>query len=267
MSDDNKESNCFNDGLLHITVLVISLFSLGLGVIDLRLTDSFTLVIMPYIPALFLSAFIFLSGKIYWIGNRQSKISSKIILLLIYPLVVKLALASGENIDLLLNVGPALLFKELGSMGTIIIGLPIALLLGFKRESIGMTSSICREPQLAILTDKYSFDSDEVRGFFIVYLISTVLGTLFISLLTNVLAFLIPLHPYSYALASGIGSTSMSVAAVSSLSAIYPALTDELLAFNAISNLISIVFSIYVYIFISLPLTEKLYNRFEHYFN
>ena len=78
---------------------------------------------------------------------------------------------------------------------------------------------------------------------------------------------MIPLHPFSYAFASEIGSTSMNVAALSSLTAIYPHLADKLLAFSSISNLISVVFGIYVYIFISLPLTEKLYNKLHGHFN
>ena len=39
--------------------------------------------------------------------------------------------------------------------GTIIIGSPIALLIGMKREAIGATFSIDREPNLAIISEKY----------------------------------------------------------------------------------------------------------------
>lgn len=264
--DNSKNTHIF-DYKLHLTLLVVSSISLYVGVININLFGDFKLIILPLITALFLSVVCFYVKQFSWIGKKQSSISAVLMLILIGPLIAKLAIASGQNINLLINVGPVLLFKELGSLGSIIFGLPIALFLGFKRESIGMTSSICREPQMVVLMDRYGFDSDEVRGFFTVYLIGIVLGTVFISLVVNFLTFIVPLHPFSYALASGIGSTSMSVAAVSSLSAIYPALNNELLAFSGISNLISIVFSIYVYMFISLPLTEWLYNKFEHYFN
>ena len=147
-------------------------------------------------------------------------------------------------------------------MGTIFAALPVALLLGFKRESIGMTSSICREPQMAVIIDKYGLSSDEVKGFMIVYLIGIILGTIFISIIAS-FSYLIPLHPYAYALACGVGSTSMNVAAVSSLITLHPDLSNQLLAFSGISNLISLILGVYVYILVSLPLTEKLYAYIE----
>ena len=67
-------------------------------------------------------------------------------LIIIGPLIAKLAITSGQNIDLLVKTGIAIFLEELGDIGSIFIALPVALLLGFKRESIGMTSSICREP-------------------------------------------------------------------------------------------------------------------------
>lgn len=264
---NNKEHTDIFDYKLHIAVFIISTISLYVGIIEINLVNGFKLIILPLILSLFLSIICYLIKRFKWIQENQSDACSVLLLILIGPLIAKLAVSSGQNIDLLLNVGPVLILEELGDIGTVLLGLPIALLLGFKRESIGMTSSICREPQMVVLIDKYGFDSMEVKGFFTVYLIGIVLGTLFISLIVNFLAYAVPLHPYSYALASGIGSTSISVAAVSSLSAIYPSLSDKLLAFSGISNLISVVFNIYVYMFISLPLTEKLYNKFKRYFN
>lgn len=267
LNEENKKNSYLYDYKLHLTILFVAIISLKVGTINIHLYGSFNLVILPLIPALFFSLLLYIFKPITWIGKEQSKACTKIMLLLISPLIVKLAISSGQNIELLYNVGPAIIFKEIGSIGTVLIGLPIALLLGFKRESIGMTSSICREPQLAVLVEKYGFDSDEVKGFFIVYVIGIVLGTLFISFLANILCYIIPLHPFSYALATGIGSTSMNIAAISSLTAMYPSMTDQLMAFSGISNLISLVFSIYVYIFIALPLTEKLYEKLSLYFN
>lgn len=264
---DNKSHSFVFDYKLHSTILFISSVSLYVGVININLFYGFKLLILPLVISLLLAIVCYLFKPFKWISKNQSGICSLLMLVLIGPLVAKLAISSGQNIEMLLNVGPLLVFEELGDIGTIVFGLPIALLLGFKRECIGMTSSICREPQMVVLIDKYGFDSSEVKGFFTVYLIGLVLGTLFISLIVNLLVYFIPLHPFSYALASGIGSTSMSVAAISSLSVIYPGMANKLLALGGISNLISIVFSIYVYIFISLPLTEWLYNKIGHYFN
>jgi len=262
---DSKKS-LLNDYKLYLTILIISIFSLAYGTIKLPIFSNVNLIIFPFIISLFLAILFYILKPFKWVNYNQSKKCTSLILILIGPLLVKLAIASGQNISLLFNVGPLLFLKELGSIGTVLIGLPIALLLGFKRESIGMTSSICREPQLAVLIEKYGFDSDEVKGFFIVYLIGIVLGTVFITFLVNFLCYVIPLHPYSFALATGIGSTSMNVAAISSLTSLYPELSENLLAFSGISNLVSLIFGIYVYIFISLPLTEKIYNKLHRYF-
>ncbi len=256
----------FNYFKLHFTIFIITLISLSIGTVVFPIFNNMELIILPFIFSLFLAILVYVIKPIKWVGNLQSKYCTDLILIFIGPLLVKLAIASGQNIGLLFNVGPILIIKELGSLGTIFIGLPIALYLGFGRESVGMTSSICREPQLAVLVEKYGFDSKEVKGFFIVYIIGIVLGTIFITFLVNILCYILPLHPYSYALATGIGSTSMNVAAVSSLISLYPDLHDNLLAFSGISNLISLVFGIYVYMIISLPLTEVLYNKLVKYF-
>ena len=253
------------DYKLHLTILIISIISISIGTISIPI-GNVKIIILSFIPSLFIAILFYILQPITWINYNQSKNCTKLILILIGPLLAKLAIASGQDISLLFNVGPLLILKELGSIGTVLIGLPIALLLGFKREAIGMTSSICREPQLAVLIEKYGFDSDEVKGFFIVYLIGIVLGTVFITFLVNFLCYFVPLHPYSYALATGIGSTSMNVAALSSITALYPEISETLLAFSGMSNLISLIFGIYVYIFISLPLTEIVYNKLQNYF-
>lgn len=260
--DDDKNEGLF-DYKLHITVLVIIIISEYIGIFNVSIVKGLNIIILPLVYSLILGIAVYLTKPFKWINNRQSKISSKLMIILIGPLIAKLAIASGQNITILFNAGPALLLEELGDIGSIFIALPVALLLGFKREAIGMTSSICREPQMAVIIDKYGFESKEVKGFMAVYLIGTVLGTIFISFIVNMLSYIIPLHPYAYAIACGVGSTSMNVAGTASLIAMYPSLSAQLQAFSGIANLISVVLSIYVYIGISLPLTEKLYSVLE----
>jgi esterase/lipase superfamily enzyme len=71
------------------------------------------------------------------------------------------------------------------------------------------------------------------------------------------------LHPYAFAMASGIGSASMNAAAISPLVYMFPAMKTDLMAFAGSSNLISFCFGVYECIFLSLPLTEFLYGRLE----
>lgn len=250
------------DYKLHLTVLVAIVIAEYIGIYTLQLS-GITIVLMPLLYSLVLAIAFYVAKPIKWIQKEQSKESETIMMLLIGPLLAKLAIASGQNIAIIFNAGPAILLQEVGNLGTIFLALPIALLLGFKRESIGMTSSICREPQMAVVIDKFGVSSPETKGFFTVFLIGTVLGTPFISILVSVLAFAVPIHPFAYGMACGIGSASMNVAGVSSLVALYPGMADNLYAFSAIANLISIVLSIYVYMLISLPLTERIYNFLE----
>lgn len=86
-------------------------------------------------------------------------------LLFIGPLLAKLAVASGQSFHILLDVGPALVLQEFGNLGTVFLALPVALLLGFKKETIGMTNSIGRETNVAVVIDKFGFDSAETREF------------------------------------------------------------------------------------------------------
>ncbi|ABC57079.1 MULTISPECIES: DUF3100 domain-containing protein [Methanosphaera] len=250
------------DYKLHITVLICVLISQAIGTVTITITSGFKIIILPLIFSLILVTILYLEKYVTWITKKQSKTCGKIMLIIIGPLIAKLAITSGQNIDLLVKTGIAIFLEELGDIGSIFIALPVALLLGFKRESIGMTSSICREPQMAVIIDKYGLSSDEVKGFMIVYLIGIILGTIFISIIAS-FSYLIPLHPYAYALACGVGSTSMNVAAVSSLITLHPDLSNQLLAFSGISNLISLILGVYVYILVSLPLTEKLYAYIE----
>ena len=79
----------------------------------------------------------------------------------------------------------------------------------------------------------------------------------------SVCASVLPLHPYAFAMASGIGSASMNAAAISPLVYMYPNMANTLLAFAGFSNLLSFCFGIYASIFLGIPLTEYLYKHLE----
>jgi hypothetical protein len=261
-SDMEDLSEACKDYKLHLTVFLCIVIAEYIGVISLNIA-GISIVLMPLLYSLVLAVAFYVFKPFTWISKKQSERSTAIMMLLIGPLLAKLAIASGQNIGIIFNAGPAILLQEVGNLGTIFAAMPVALLLGFKREAIGMTSSICREPQMAVVIDKFGFASPETKGFFSVFLIGTVLGTPFISLLTSVLAYVIPLHPYAYGMACGIGSASMNAAAVASLSAVYPQYAGQLEAFSGMANLIAMVTGMYVYIFAAIPLTEKLYDVLE----
>ena len=68
------------------------------------------------------------------------------------------------------------------------------------------------------------------------------------------------MHPYAYAMASGVGSASMNAAALAPLMHMFPSMATQLEAFAGCSNLLSFCFGIYMCIFVSLPIAEKMYD-------
>ena len=230
-----------------------------IGVIEIKITDSIQIVLLPLLYALVMGLALYLAKPVKFVGKKQSKVAEGVMVILIGVLIAKLAISSGQSLSDIYNVGPALILQQLGDLGTL-IALPVALFLGFRREVIGMTSSICREPNLGVIIDKYGFKSPEARGVLAIFVIGSIIGTAFISLLSSVSISVLPIHPYAFAMASGIGSASMNAASLASISHIYPAMATEFEAFAGCSNLLSFCFGIYMCIFVSLPLAEKLYG-------
>ena len=230
-----------------------------IGVKEIKITDTISVLLLPLIYALVLGLALYLAKPIKFVGPKQSKVAEGAMVLFIGVLITKLAISSGQAISSIFQVGPALILQQIGNLGTL-LALPIALFLGFRREVIGMTSSICREPNLGVIIDKYGFKSPETRGVLAVFVIGSILGTPFISFLSSISASLIPMHPYAYAMASGVGSASMNAAALAPLMHMFPSMATQLEAFAGCSNLLSFCFGIYMCIFVSLPLAERMYN-------
>ena len=257
------KKNPWKDYGLHLTVLVLVVIAELIGPIKIQLTSSVEVSIMPLLYTMVLGLVFYLAKPIKWIQRKQSRVAEGAMMLFIGILIAKLAVSSGQSMHLLFEMGPALLLQELGHLATILIALPVALLLGFKREAIGMTNSIGREPEVAVVVDKYGFNSPESRGIFALFIVGTIIGTVFISFLTSISVSLIPFHPFAFAMASGVGSASMNAASLGPTLAAFPGLETQIEAFAGFSNLLSFSIGIYIVIFLALPLTEKLYYYLE----
>ena len=244
---------------LHIIVLVLVIIAMFIGIKEIRITDTISFLLLPLIYALVMGLALYLIKSIKWVGPSQAKVAEGVMVLFIGVLLSKLAISSGQSIETIFHVGPALILQLLGDLGTL-IALPVALFLGFRREVIGMTSSICREPNLGVIIDKYGFKSPEARGVLAIFVIGSIIGTPFISFLSSLSVSLLPYHPYAFAMASGIGSASMNAAALVPLVHMHPAMETQLEAFAGCSNILSFCLGIYMCIFISLPIAEKLYK-------
>ena len=257
------KKNPWKDYGLHVSVLVLVIIANFIGPIKIPLAKGVEVSVMPLLYTMMLGLIFYLAKPITWIQRKQSRVAEGAMMLFIGVLIAKLAVSSGQSIHLIFEMGPALILQELGHLATIFIALPIALLLGFKRETIGMTSSIGREPEVAVVVDKYGFNSPESRGIFALFIVGTIIGTVFISFLTSICVSILPLHPYAFAMASGVGSASMNAASLAPTIAAFPQLATQIEAFAGFSNLLSFSVGIYIVIFIAIPLTEKLYSILE----
>ena len=197
------------------------------------------------------------------VKKKEVKAASSLVIVAICPFIAKLGINAGASLETVISAGPALLLQEVGNMGTIFLALPIALLLGMKREAIGATHSINRETNLALITNMYGPDSPEARGSLSIYIVGGMVGTIYFGFLTAMTAATGLFHPYALGMASGVGAGIMMASATASLSAIYPNIAEQISALASTSETLSGLTGIYVAIFIGIPLCNKLYAVLE----
>lgn len=253
---------------LYITVLVIVIISELIGIHKFPVGPG-TVVLLPMLYAVIIGILITpqVMGKVIKglqkvVSSKEVELAGAVVMISLLPLGVKYGTLVGPAIEKIMKAGPAFILQELGNLGTILIAFPIAVLLGLKREAVGATVSICREPTLGIIGERYGISSPEGTGTLGTYLVGTVFGTIFFGLLGGI-AVATGLHPYALAMASGIGSASMMTAASSSLATAVPAMKDTILAYAATSNLLTGITGLYSVIFIALPFTNWLYKKFQ----
>lgn len=216
-------------------------------------------------PMLFAIVISIILGKdvLGFLKKKEAKKSSQLVLVAISPFMAKIGVMAGANLPELVNVGPALIFQEFGTIGTMLFALPVALLLGLKRESIGATSSTNRDKDYGLICSKYGANSAEARGSLSIYIIGFLIGTTYLGLLASIVASYDFFHPLALAMASGVGSGVMMAAASSTLATIYPAYGDQIIMLAGMSDMLSAITGIYFTLFISLPLVNKLYAILE----
>nr|WP_300326193.1 DUF3100 domain-containing protein [uncultured Anaerostipes sp.] len=197
------------------------------------------------------------------IGSKQVKAASKLVIVAICPFIAKLGINAGASLEVILSAGPALILQEFGNLGTILLAMPLALLLGLKREAVGATHSINRESNLALITDMFGPDSPEAQGSLSVYIVGGMVGTIYFGFMVSVIAMLGIFHPYALGMASGVGAGIMMASATASLAEIYPAMADQISALASASETISGIDGIYLTIFIGIPLCNFLYRKLE----
>ncbi|MBD8004139.1 DUF3100 domain-containing protein [Bacillus norwichensis] len=257
MSENNHaDFGLWKDWRLHGLVLITVIITELIGTFRIPVGPG-VILLLPMLYSLIIGLILYFTPLV---KEKQSKSAEPIIVLGVALLLAKIGVVIGPSLPDVIAAGPALVLQELGNLGTIFLALPIALWLGMKREAIGMTHSIGREPNVGLIMDKFGISSPEGRGVMAMYIFGTVFGAAFLGLISGLLATITPLSPLSFAMASGVGSGSMMAAASGSLVAAFPEIEDQILAFAGASNLLSLSTGLWVSIFIGLPLTEKIYS-------
>lgn len=90
--------------------------------------------------------------KVY--ADENVDFSSKYMIYIMLPLMARYGADVAPKLREILSLGYVFLLQELGNLGTIVFGLPLAIALGLRREAIGITLGIGREGELAYISEK-----------------------------------------------------------------------------------------------------------------
>lgn len=245
---------------LHGIVLAIVVVAELIGKISFKVGLG-TIVLLPMLYAMIIGLVLTIK-KLKIIKVQDMDDAGSLIGITLMLLMAKYGTTIGPTLPKLLKASPALLLQEFGNLGTALLGVPLAVLIGLKREAIGAAHSVGREPNVALIGERFGLNGPEGQGVLGVYITGTLFGTIFVGLMANFLAAYTPLHPYALAMAAGVGSASMMTAGVGSLSVMFPDMAEMIQAFGVSSNMLSGLDGLYMAIWLALPLSESLYRFF-----
>lgn len=253
-----------NGWLLHLVVIGIVIIAESIGTLRLPIGIG-TVIFLPILYAFAIGIFInphILKKMSSIIPPSAVKLSGTMITIAIMPFIAKFGTTVGPQIDAIIEAGPALIFQEIGNLGTIAIAFPVAVfLLRMGRESVGATYSIDREPNIALIADRYGLNSPEGAGAMGVYATGTLIGTFVFAIMPPLIHALDWFDYRALAMSCGVGSGSMLAACTGSLVAIMPENNDVILALAAASNILTYATGLYIGLFVALPLTDWLYRK------
>ena len=249
---------------LHLTVLCIVILAEAIGIRRIQIGIG-TVIFLPILYAFAVGVMLnphILKKTAALIPPRAGKLAGTMITIAIMPFIAKFGTTVGPQIGPIIEAGPALVLQEIGNLGTIAIAFPVAVfLLRMGREAIGATYSIDREPNLAIIADRYGLNSPEGAGAMGVYATGTLIGTFVFAIMPPLIHGLGIFDIRALAMSCGVGSGSMLAACTGGLVAVAPGQQELILALAAASNILTFAAGLYVGLFVALPLTEWLYGK------
>lgn len=248
---------------LHVLVLAFTIAAELVGIVKIPIGIG-AILLLPllysFVFGLLANPNITALGRRF-IGSDEVKAATPLIVIAIMPFIAKFGTTIGPAIDKIISAGPALLAQEIGNLGTIVLAFPFAVLvLRMGREAVGATFSIAREPNIAIIADKYTLKSKEGAGVLGVYVVGTLAGTFIFAVMASILATVELFDVRALAMACGVGSGSMMAACTGALTNAVPAMEDEIVALAGASNLLTYATGLYVGLFIALPLVNWAYK-------
>ncbi|MBK1697370.1 DUF3100 domain-containing protein [Rhodovibrio salinarum] len=248
---------------LHVLVLAFTIAAELVGIVKIPIGIG-AILLLPllysFVLGLLANPNITALGRKF-IGSDEVKAATPLIVIAIMPFIAKFGTTIGPAIDKIISAGPALLAQEIGNLGTIILAFPIAVLvLRMGREAIGATFSIAREPNIAIIADKFTLKSKEGAGVLGVYVVGTLAGTFIFAVMASILATTGLLDIRALAMACGVGSGSMMAACSGALTSAMPSMEEEILALAGASNLLTYATGLYIGLFVALPLVNWAYK-------
>ncbi|RZU62286.1 DUF3100 domain-containing protein [Zhihengliuella halotolerans] len=246
-------------GLMIVLSTAICVVAILLGTHKIEVGNA-AIVLMPILWAVLLGAVIGVQ-RLRPLSGESRAVSSVLLDVSIVLFLAALGVNVGPALVELTDIGPAIILQEVGHIfGTVLLALPVAVGLGLGRVAIGATWAIDRESYLAYALQKFGVKSPIYRGVFSVWLLGSVFGAVFVSLLAGLLGGTGLFDPRALALGLGLGSGSMMMGGVAALSIIYPESAGEILALAALSNLVTNLVGFYAGVFLSLPLAQRLYK-------
>lgn len=249
---------------LHLIVLSIVIVAEAIGLRRIQIGIG-TVIFLPILYAFAIGVILnphILKKTAALVPPRAVKLAGTMITIAIMPFIAKFGTTVGPQIGPIIEAGPALVLQEIGNLGTIAVAFPVAVfLLRMGREAIGATYSIDREPNLAIIADRYGLNSPEGAGAMGVYATGTLIGTFVFAIMPPLIHGLGIFDIRALAMSCGVGSGSMLAACTGGLVAMVPDQQDLILALAAASNILTYATGLYVGLFVALPLTEWLYSK------
>ena len=153
---------------LHIIALAVVLVAelIGKHTFDIGIG---TIVLLPMLFALVIG--ILTTPKFLNVAKKEEmSYAGRLISITLMLLMAKYGTTIGPTIDTVIKSSPALILQEFGNLGTVFLGVPLGIFLGLNREVIGGAHSISREPNVALIAEKYGLDSPEGEGVLGVYI-------------------------------------------------------------------------------------------------